>query len=258
MTETIKMTTIQGVRDAQKIEERDYREIDETGLAVARGGRVHIGDGFPEIDDFPWMTVINESGIRRAHVPAAVALAWLSPENRAAIRAENLPAGARGSDPTVKALVPRYNVWGWAIAHVATTPEEDLVIIDEKPLQSWSGKKIERLENVRISDYKTFLVEFSRPPSKGGNTSAMHAHTVWVDDRKFSFWARGACKFIFKDDKANFEYFETEDGYLNILPHTIVCRDAKGKTVRRGDRRSKTKLRSAPTRLPASRREARD
>lgn len=80
MTDTIKMTTIQGIRDALKIEERDYREIEGTGLAVARGGRVRIEDDFPEIDDFPWMTVIGENGIRRAHVPAAVALAWLTPE----------------------------------------------------------------------------------------------------------------------------------------------------------------------------------
>jgi hypothetical protein len=257
MTDTIKMTTIQGIRDALKIEERDYREIEGTGLAVARGGRVHIEDDFPEIDDFPWMTVIGENGIRRAHVPAAVALAWLTPEDRTTIRAE-LPAGAKGSDLAVKALVARYNVWGWAIVHVTATPEKDLVVLDEKPLQSWTGKKIERLENARISDYKTFLVEFSRPPSKGGNTSAMHAHTVWIGDRKFSFWARGARKFIFKEDEASFDYVETEDGYFNILPHTIFCRDAKGKTVRRGDRRPKTKLRTAPTRLPGSRREARD
>lgn len=257
MTDTIKMTTIQGIRDAQKIEERDYREIEGTGIAVARGGRVHIEDDFPDFDDFPWMTVISERGIRYAHVPAAVALAWLTPEDRAAIRTELSPE-AKTSDPAVKALVARYNVWAWAIAHVASTPEEDLLVLDAKPLHSWVGKKVERLENVRITDYKTFLVEFSRQPSKGGNTSAMHVHTVWVGDRKFSFWARGARKFIFKEDEASFDFVETEVGYLNILKHSIICRDAKGKIVRRGDRRSKTKLRSAPTHLPASRREAHD
>lgn len=254
MTDITKMSTFAGVRDAQKIEEREYREIEGTGLAVARGGRVFVDEDFPEVDDFPWMTVIRDDGVGRAHVPAAVALAWLTPEDRAEIRS-SLGPEARVSDPAVKELVARHNVWSYAITHVATTPEEQLVILDEKPLQSREGKTIHRLENVQISDYKTFLVEYSRPPSKGGNTSAMHAHTIWVEDRKFSFWARGARKFIFKSDQASFEYYETEDGYLNILPKTIVCKDANGKVVHRGDRRSKPKLRSAPTRLPGSRRE---
>ena len=254
MTDTIKMSTFSGVRDAQKIEEREFREIEGTDLAVARGGRVYLDEYFPEIDDFPWMTVIRDDGIRRAHVPAAVAVAWLSANDRAAIRVA-LEPGVRAGGPAVKSLVAQYNIWAHAIAHVAATPEEQLVILDEKPLQIWGDKTILRLENVQISDYKTFLVEYSRPPSKGGNTSAMHAHTIWVGDRKFSFWARGARKFIFKTDEASFDYYETEDGYLNILPRSIICRDAKGKIAHRGDRRSKAKLRSAPTRMPGSRRE---
>lgn len=257
MSDTIRMSTNSGVRDAHRLEDREYREIEDTGLAVARGGRVYMEGEFPEIDDFPWMTVSVENSVRRAHVPAAVALAWLTPEERSAVRT-TLDASAKASEPKVKELAAHHNVWAYAIAEVAASTEENLAVLQDRPLQYWGDKAINHLENVEISDYKTFLVEHSRPPSKGGNTSAMHAHTIWIGDRKYSFWARGARKFIFKGDQASFDYYETEDGYLNILPKTIVCRDAKGKIVRRGDRRSKAKLRSAPTRMPGSRRERRD
>jgi len=47
-------------------------------------------------------------------------------------------------------------------------------------------------------------------------------------------------------------------GYRNVLQHTIRTRDDKGKIKTRGDRSWKPQLRSGPTRLPGSRREARD
>lgn len=200
------------------------------------------------------MTVLKQGGIYRAHIPSAVALAWLTEQQRAEIRAK-LPVGSRGSDAQVKPLIERYNVWGWAIAHVAATTEEDLVVLDVKSLSSWAGREVRRIENASIDTYKTFLVEYSRPPSKGGNTSAMHAHTIWIGEMKFSFWARGSRRFVFKEDTVSFDYVETDGGYLNIVPQSIICRDGEGKIQRRGDRRSKFKLRSTPARLPASRRE---
>ena len=254
MSDAIVMRTYQGVRDAMKAEERDYRGIEGSGFAVSRGGKVYLEGDFPEIDAFPWLTVLNEKGLYRAHVPAAVAWAWLTPEERAEIRAE-LPADVKAADDAVKALVARYNVWAYAIAHVAATPEEDLVILDEKPLQTWREHDTRRLENVQVTDYKTFLYEHSRPPSRGGNTSAIHTHSFRVGDRKFGFFARGSKKFIFAKDLASFDYYETDEGYLNVLRWTIICRDAKGKRVIRGDRRLKEKLRSAPTRLPGPRRD---
>ncbi len=256
MTDTVKMNTVQGVRDAHRIEEREYREIEGSGIAVSRGGKVFIDEDFPEIDDFPWMTVVREDGIYRAHVPAAVAFAWLEPEARDKIR-DAIPASVKATDPKVKDAVKEQNVWAWAIAHVANTPEDDMILLDEKPVATWGDKEIFRVENANIEDYKTFLVEYSRPPSKGGNTSAMHSHAFWIDGQKYSFLARGARKFVFKDDTVSFDYYVTEDGYRNILRHSIVCRDKNGKTVLRGDRRNKAQLRSAPTRLPGSRREQR-
>ena len=256
MANPIKMLTFHGVRDAKKVEDREYREIEGTGLAVARGGRVFLDDDFPQIDAFPWINIIRDDGIYRAHVPAAVAIAWLTLEDRTTIRAE--AAGVhRSSDPEIMTLVARYNVWGWAIAHITATDEDDLVILEKKPLHKWEGKTVERREAVRIDDYKTFLFEFSRPPSKGGNTTALHTHTIWIGDEKFSFFARGARKFIFKGDAVCFDFIRTEDGYSNILSHTVICRDASGKVVLRGDRRTKLKLRTSPTRLPSSQRDAR-
>jgi len=62
---------------------------------------------------------------------------------------------------------------------------------------------------------------------------------------------------IFKRDTASFDYVVTEDGYRNVLQHTIRTRDEKGNIKARGDRRWKPTLRSRPTRLPGSGREAR-
>jgi hypothetical protein len=256
MTE-IKFTTYQGVRDAVKVTDREFREIEGTGVAVTRGGKVFVDEDIPEVDDFPYLTIMRDTGIYRAHVPTAVALAWTTPEERAQIRAEVSP-GATVKDSSVVQMVPRVNIWAYAVACVANTPEEDLAVIDARPLSVWEGKTILRKENVSVSDYAAFLFEPGRPPSKGGNTTALHTHAFFVDGARYSFFARGSRMFVYKGDTVSFDYHVTDDGYHNVLPRSIVTRDAKGKTVIRGDRRHKAKLRTAPTKMPGSRRERRD
>jgi hypothetical protein len=128
------------------------------------------------------------------------------------------------------------------------------------PLRNMPEKKepqdeVHHLEGVTIDDYKTFLPEPSRPPSRGGNTSALHSHAVFIGDRKFTFLARGAKKWIFKTDTASFSYRRTPEGYLNILKKTVRTVDMTGAEVVRGDCGWKAKLRTSPGRMPGSRRE---
>lgn len=114
-----------------------------------------------------------------------------------------------------------------------------------------------RIENKKITSYGTFLKEPSRPPSRGGNTRALHAHVLEIEGQKFSFLALGSQKWIFKTDIVSFEY-QIENGYKNIIKDSIITIDRNGNVVSRGNRAFKTQLRYTPARLPGSRRERKD
>jgi hypothetical protein len=114
-----------------------------------------------------------------------------------------------------------------------------------------------RVESKKITSYGLFLKEPSRPPSRGGNTGALHSHVLEVEGEKFSFLALGSQQWVFKSDVVSFDY-KIENGYKNIIKETIITIDRYGKVASRGNRGFKTQLRSAPARLPGSRREQRD
>lgn len=114
-----------------------------------------------------------------------------------------------------------------------------------------------RIDNKKITSYKLYLIEQYRPPSQGGNTSALHSHVLEIDGERYSFRAAGAQQWVYKSDTVSFVY-EINEGYKNILAETMITRDRKNNTVIRGNRTEKKILRTAKTRLPASRREQRD
>lgn len=114
-----------------------------------------------------------------------------------------------------------------------------------------------KIEGKQITAYGKFLVENSRPPSRGGNTGALHSHVLEIDGEKYSFLALGSQQWVFKSDTVSFEY-ELKDGYKNIALETIITLDRHGQSVVRGNRGYKSKLRTAVTRMPGSRREQRD
>ena len=114
-----------------------------------------------------------------------------------------------------------------------------------------------RVENKKVTSYSLFLQEPSRPPSRGGNTKALHSHTLEIEGEKFSFLALGSQQWVFKSDSVSFDY-EINNGYKNIIKESIVTMDRSGKAVTRGNRGFKKQLRTAPERLPGSRREQRD
>lgn len=113
------------------------------------------------------------------------------------------------------------------------------------------------ITGMQITDYSMFLKEKSRPPSKGGNTKALHSHVLTIDGERYSFLAVGSQQWVYKLDTVSFEY-EVNNGYKNVLKETLKTVDVSGKVVVRGDRGFKKKLRTADTRLPGSRRERRD
>lgn len=115
-----------------------------------------------------------------------------------------------------------------------------------------------RIERATPEDYKTFLTEPYRPPSRGGNTKARHSHTLIIGGERYSFIAAGQRKWVFKGDTVSFNWdWDASKKYRNIAVETLHVWDKKGNRVDRGDPYTK-RLRTAPTRLPVSRREQRD
>ena len=114
------------------------------------------------------------------------------------------------------------------------------------------------VENAEVQSYGAYLKDKSRPPSKGGNTSAWHQHVLRIEGEAYSFLARGARKWVFASDRVSFEWdWDETKKYRNINPASMTTVDRQGAPVRRGDRTSKP-WRTAATRTPASRREQRD
>lgn len=116
-------------------------------------------------------------------------------------------------------------------------------------------ERIESIEGAVLDYYKTFLSEPYRPPSKGGNTRALHTHVFYINGEKYSFFALGAKRWVFASDKVSFKYKVTPEGYKNILRESIQVIDKSGVTVERGLRGFKRVLRTAQPRTPGRRRE---
>jgi hypothetical protein len=116
---------------------------------------------------------------------------------------------------------------------------------------------MDEIRDAQIGQYRTYLKEASRPPSRGGNTSALHAHVLTIGDQDYSFLALGSQQWVYKADRVSFQ-FARNGKYLNINKESLHTVDRYGRPVVRGNRGNKPKLRSTPTRLPASRRERRD
>ena len=157
----------------------------------------------------------------------------------------------RHSDPAIMALQVELRVTKHAVATVARYQDDEIdVFTVAEEVTGDEG----RAELARIEDYQTFLYEPSRPPSQGGNTSALHVHTIWVEGQKYSFFARGSRQWVFKADRVSFSYRTTEAGYRNIIKQTLATLDKDGRPVKREDRRFKAQLRTAPAKTGFSQR----
>ncbi|WP_282117158.1 hypothetical protein [Cellulophaga baltica] len=108
-----------------------------------------------------------------------------------------------------------------------------------------------------MDNYKTSLQEKHRPPSRGGNTNAMHLHVITIGNEDYTLFAKGSKQWAFKDDLISFEY-EEKEAFKNIINDTFVTIDKYGSSIVRGDREKKPKLRTAETRFPGSKRQNRD
>ena len=115
-----------------------------------------------------------------------------------------------------------------------------------------------RMERSKVEKYRAFLQDMYRPPSKGGNTQARHLHVLTIAGLTYSFRVAGARKWVYATDTVSFSWeWDPTGKYRNVIPESVETWDKNGNKVSRGDFDWKP-LRTAPTRLPASRREWRD
>lgn len=135
------------------------------------------------------------------------------------------------------------------MGYVGAMPDHDTDIESQVQTVDWTA----------IDDYRTGLREPSRPPSKGGNTVALHGHSIKIGDAWFSFLALGAQKWVFASDSVTFDWaWDASVKYRNIVKDSVRTLDKNGTPVVRGNRGSKPTLRTAQTRLPARRSEWKD
>jgi hypothetical protein len=114
------------------------------------------------------------------------------------------------------------------------------------------------VENADHEGYFAVLKDKSRPPSNGGNTTAMHRHRINVGGKWYSWLAAGSKKWVFVGDRVSFQYVVTPEGYRNVLVDTLRTVDKDGNPVIRGNRKRTAKRRTAQARLPGRRREWKD
>ncbi len=254
----VPMMKIQGVREPKDRGAREARPIPGLpGFAVTRTCLVRsleTGEDW-DAENWPATWIPSEDGIVRVDVIAAAAMAWTSAEARAGIRSR-IAAGADRKSKEVTALAEEYGVSNYAVCLIASKPDEE--IVPWALVEPEAGGDEGTVENAEVEHYAAYLHEKYRPPSRGGNTSALHVHVLAIGGEKFSFFARGSRKWVFAGDRVSFTYRVTPEGYRNIRRQTIVTVDGKGHRVVRGDRRSKKTLRTATLRPPGSRREWRD
>lgn len=216
-----------------------------------------VDDGYLEAK-FPFVKLLANDLLVDLNRNATTALAWLSPEQRAQVR-ERFPEGLDQPWPKeALELEQEYGVSIFALQAVTRTTEEALLADHQARLSSNQDVPLQRVENAPVDTYTAVLKEHYRPPSQGGNTRALHLHMLNIDGHSYTFFALGTKKWVFKADKVSFAYRLVEGKYRNVMRDSIQVRDTKGALVVRGDRGRKATLRTAPARLPASRREQRD
>ncbi|WP_411839809.1 hypothetical protein [Paracoccus sp. ME4] len=232
-------------RERRPIPGLDGYSISQTGLVAAPSGELEDPSRWPLHD------ILLEEAEIVINVVNAVAHAWLDEAAQARIRSALPPTSAPG-DIAVQELEGELQVSRHAIVAVARHPEGlPAAVSIQEPPQGEAG----RITLRPVENYTTFLAEPGRAPSKGGNTRALHSHRLTIDGQHYGFLALGKGKWVYAADVVSFNYVLTPGGYRNIIKHSLRAFDRNGKAVVRGDRGTKPTLRTAPARLPGSRRE---
>jgi hypothetical protein len=251
----IRMRKTNGVFDAMRVDEREYREIPglegillEGRLGVSRGGVFKELDADNSyvtsltFDAWPHAFYSTEKGIVRADVRIAVALTWLTAEDRDEIR-QILPPGTRHDNwKIVDPLVERYNVSKHAITRCSSAFDNQMKVLwPLRELFRNGGEEIE-VKDARVESYAVSLSEYVSPPATGSKPDALHLHSLQIDGENYTFHARGRERMIASDETVDFRYVLTSEGRRMVLNHTISALDATRNQRFPADRRQRPGL----------------
>lgn len=229
----------------------DAFEITRTGLVWSLDDE----DWVEPAAAWPFVKLVYQDRLLDLNLIEMVALSWLGPQQRAMLRSELGPQQKPWS-PELLSNEQALNVPVYALSSASGSR-------DDNDFEHWSrlaeahAPTAARVENATVHTYSSKLFEHYRPPSKGGNTRALHTHLLLIGGKTYSFFALGTKQWVFSGDTVSFNYLTTAKGFHNVLRDSILTRDKNGELVERGLRGRKRVLRTAPTRLPGSRRESR-
>src|SRR3546814_4164369 len=85
--------------------------------------------------------------------------------------------------------------------------------------------QVQKVDWTAIEDYRTGLREPSRPPSKGGNTAALHGHSIKIGDAWFSFLAPGAQKWRSEEHTSELQSLMRSSYAVFCLKKTTISSD---------------------------------
>jgi hypothetical protein len=121
--------------------------------------------------------------------------------------------------------------------------------VNEPSLQANSDSPEEEddfiIEDAIVDRYSVYLKEPYRPPSKGGNTTALHCHVIVVKGEEYTFLARGSKKWVYANETVTFAYRIKDGKYKNIVKESLFSCNSKGEVFTRGDRSYKKTLRTS-------------
>ena len=175
------------------------------------------------------------------NAPAAAADAFFSTHEQLEVF-EQAPGERRKNSRVVQALAQRHEVSPWIILEMMRVEKRN--VVTEVPDDSG---KVDGVGEVPLSAFEEYprpsLVETHRPPSRGGNTRALHRHALRIDGVWYSWRALGGRKWAHKGDQVAFRFKTTSGGHRHVIKRTFRAVDSSGKEVARGNRDFKPQLR---------------
>jgi len=201
-------------------------EITQTGLIWSAEEQYLYGDN--EYPDWPYMEVADHHLIHRVHLNSAAATAWLTREQRDAIRAA-CPDGCAHNDPAVLQAISDYQVASHVVVHVARYQEGAVPPVVQLPHIALL------VQEGSVSAYG--VASLGGPGRTMGPRSkrrALHAHRFDIEGQRYYFYAHGAKRWFFGGDRVSFRYYVKPDGRHLAIKSTIRIISGKGKAAAAG------------------------
>lgn len=223
-------------------EDRERRPIAglENSYEITRTGQVWSVEGrcwLRSPTTWPFLKVPCADRTVDLVLPEAVAVSWLSAEDRSNLRA------AFPGTPQYSSLWPEklldaeqaLQVYAPALAEVIRTANDTELThwLRTAKATSAAAESTLKVDDSVVQRYKTVLVDRKRFRTPH---TALHCHYVWVGRNVYSFLAMGTKPWAARGDSVSFAYRVSKTGRNRFLDKTsLAVRDPNGKPVVRNN-----------------------